>query len=88
MGLLDRFNNGELLFLFILVSGLVCAVLGIVAGTWLKARQLEIDAALKKEMLSRGMSAEEIQAVIEAGSRGKQTAAILQAMSGRTPEEA
>jgi len=48
---------------------------------------LEIDAALKKEMLSRGMPAEEIRAVIEAGSRGRQTAAILHAMARKSSDE-
>jgi hypothetical protein len=86
-GLLDRLNSGELMFLFILSGGFICALSGIVAGAWLKNRQLEIDANLKKDMLSRGMSSEEIRAVIEAGSRGKQTAAILHAMAGKSPDD-
>jgi hypothetical protein len=36
-----------------------------------KTRQAELDAGLKHAMLERGMSAEEIQAVLEATSRQK-----------------
>ncbi len=86
--LLARFNTGELIFLLILVGSFLCALVAILAGVWLKARQLELDAALKRDMLQRGMSSDEIRAVIEAGSRGKQTAAILHAMQGRSVDQA
>jgi hypothetical protein len=85
--IVSRLNNGELLFLVILMGGFLLILVGILASAWLKARQLEVDAALKKDMLTRGMSSDEIRTVIEAGSRGKQTAAILHAMA-KQPEEA
>jgi hypothetical protein len=54
--------------LFWLVVGLI--VLGVViANQWRKIRQAEIQAALKQDMLERGMSAEEIKLVLEAGQK-------------------
>jgi len=39
--------------------------IGIVARTWQCVRRAEIDADLKREMLARGMSADDIVRVIE-----------------------
>jgi hypothetical protein len=52
-----------------LLCGILCGVTAILAGCWQKVRRAEILAALKQDMLNRGMSAEEIWTVIEAGSR-------------------
>lgn len=58
-----------IIFSFALAMALGC----ILAASWGKARQtelrlrqLEIEAALKQDMLNRGMSAAEIKAVLEA----------------------
>ena len=54
---------------------LLIPILGIIFGTttksWSSVRRAEIDAALKQDMLQRGMSAEEIRTVLEASSHGK-----------------
>ena len=55
-----------------LFLSLACGVL-IVLGTtlsscWLKARKATLDADLKREMIERGMSADEICQVIQAKS--------------------
>lgn len=42
-----------------------------VAHYWWKIRKIEIDAALKHDMLQRGMSAAEIQTVLNTSRRGK-----------------
>jgi hypothetical protein len=47
---------------------LICIVPAI-ARYWWRIRQAEIDAALKQDMLQRGMSAEEIQMVLSASTR-------------------
>jgi hypothetical protein len=70
---LAKFNGGELIG-FVAVAGgiligLVCGLAGILTGCWEKIRRTEIAAALKRDMLNRGMSAEEIRTVIEAGSK-------------------
>jgi hypothetical protein len=56
------------------IMALVALVLAFIAGLtiwlhlhWQKDRRMEIEAALKKEMLQRGMSADDIERVLEAG---------------------
>jgi hypothetical protein len=53
----------------LLVFAIAGLTLAIIAGfsQWRKVEQRRTDAALKKEMLQRGMSADEIVRVIEAG---------------------
>jgi hypothetical protein len=48
----------------------VPAAAAIVAYFWYKLRRDELLASLKRELSDRGMSAEEIRAVIEAAPRG------------------
>ena len=65
---LSKFDAGELIgFVAVaggLLCGLVCGTAAIVMDHLCKLRQL----ALKQDMLNRGMSAEEIQAVFDAGT--------------------
>jgi hypothetical protein len=67
--LLSKLNHDELMGLFLggtaIVGGLLCAITAIVGGFWHHARVL----SLKHEMVSRGMSAEEIRMVVDAGSK-------------------
>ncbi len=67
--LLSRFDPGEVIGLVAVAGGLLCLVTAILAGAWQAVRRAEIQASLKQEMLNRGLSAEEIRTVIEAGSR-------------------
>jgi hypothetical protein len=66
--LLSKFEPGELIGLTAVVGGLVCGIVAIVMGVGLTIRKAELEAGLKKSMLERGMSAEEIRMVMEAGS--------------------
>lgn len=66
--LLSKFEPGELIGLTAVVGGLICGVLGTVMGIGLAIRKNELEASLKKSMLERGMSAEEIRMVMDAGS--------------------
>ena len=59
----SRFDPGETIGLVAVVGGLLCGSITIVAFYWHKIRQTE----LKKQMLDRGLSAEEIKTVLEAG---------------------
>ena len=72
--LLSRFNNGELIGLVAVVGGFVfvtfVSIVKVIGRTWRGIREAEIAAALKRDMLERGMSAEDIRSVIEAGSKG------------------
>jgi hypothetical protein len=61
-------------WLIIPCLALAIPILGIILGTttkaWSSVRRAEIDAALKQDMLQRGMSAADIQTVLEASSQG------------------
>ena len=61
-------------WLIVVCMALLIPICGIVFGTigsYLRyAKQAELDASLKNEMLQRGMSADEIKTVVEAG-RGR-----------------
>jgi hypothetical protein len=73
---LSKFDSGELIGLVALAGGMIVGlILGIMrvllAFCKLKQehRQEEIAATLKQDMLNRGMSADEICTVLEAGSK-------------------
>jgi hypothetical protein len=77
--LLSKFDAGELIGLTAVAGGLLCGALAIVMGVGLAIRKTELEAGLKRSMLERGMSAEEIRMVIHARSdsaleHGKQPA--------------
>jgi hypothetical protein len=66
----DNFFNDPALL--IPTASIVCTalvfVVWIIALSWKRVRQLDIEAALKKEMLDRGMSAADIERVIGAST--------------------
>jgi hypothetical protein len=73
---LSRFDSGEVIGLIALAGGmavgLVLGIMGILLVFYtqrLKYRRVEILAALKQDMLNRGMSADEICMVLETGTR-------------------
>ena len=75
--LLSKFDSGEIIGLVAvaggLAVGLICGTLGILLGFYHQAqetRRAEALAALKQDMLERGMAAEEIRAVLDAGTKG------------------
>jgi hypothetical protein len=73
---LSRFDSGELIGLIALAGGmtmgLILGIMGILLGFYtqrLKYRRAEILAALKQDMLNRGLPADEICMVLEAGTK-------------------
>ena len=70
--LLSKMEPGQLIGLVAVVGGLVCGIVAIVMGVGLEVRRVELAAALKKDMLERGMTAEGIRIVMEAGSKNSQ----------------
>jgi hypothetical protein len=65
---LSRFSGGELIALVAIVGGLICGVLVLAGDYWHRIRKAEINAKLKQDMLDRGMTAEEIRIVLDAGT--------------------
>jgi hypothetical protein len=66
--LLSRFEAGEMIGLVAVTGGVLCALSAIIMGIWREHRKTEVNAALKQDMLNRGMSADEIRTVLDAGS--------------------
>jgi hypothetical protein len=73
---LARQTPGNLIALVAVTGGLLIALVSIVGGLWwnarhadFMARQAETEAELKREMIARGMSADEIVRVLKC-SRG------------------
>jgi hypothetical protein len=66
--LLSKFDGGELIGLVAVGGSMLCGMVAIVMGIWHANRKSEIAAALKTDMLNRGMSAEEIRTVLDAGT--------------------
>ncbi len=70
---LQKFDAGELIGLVAvsggMLIGLLCGITAIITDNWQKLRRAEIAAALKQDMLNRGMSADDIRTVLEADSK-------------------
>jgi hypothetical protein len=67
--LLSRFNFGELMGFLCVGGGLLIGLIAVAGGIWSDIRKKEIAAGLKHEMLARGMSADEIRTVLNAGTK-------------------
>jgi hypothetical protein len=63
----SKIDPGELVPLLFLVSMFLWLMVHSVSKVWLKYRKAELTANLKHEMLARGMSAQEIKTVLDAG---------------------
>jgi hypothetical protein len=58
------------------VTVIICSVTATIAQAWQKVRRLEQEAALKQEMLRRGLSVDEMERVLRANSRPQPEAAL------------
>ena len=68
---LSRLNGGEFIGLVAVVMGCLTGMAGIVGGVWHSVRTTEAEVALKRDMLSAGLSADEIVRVVSATAGGK-----------------
>ena len=64
-----RFSPGEMIAIVSIVGGLFVVMFALAADIWQRARKVEIEAKLKRDMLDRGMSADEIRTVLDAGKK-------------------
>ena len=70
--LISKLGNGEIIGFTAVVGAMLCGIFAIVGGILLKIRKESVGASLKQNMLDRGMSAEDIKTVMEAGTeKGK-----------------
>jgi hypothetical protein len=61
----SRFTSGEIIWIVGIVGGLLWGIACSIGKHWERIRKVE----LKQDMLNRGMSAEEIKTVLEAGEK-------------------
>jgi hypothetical protein len=66
--LLSKLGPEEILILALILGVSVVGLAAILGGFWYHSRRLAVDAALKREMLQQGKSAEEIERVLQATS--------------------
>jgi hypothetical protein len=64
--LFNKFNTGEILALFSGIGFFIIVALFIVCMAWYYYHKLQVEAALKQDMLDRGLSADQIQQVLQA----------------------
>jgi hypothetical protein len=64
---LNKLEGGEIIGLVAVTGGLLVAIIATAATQWRRVRVAEIEASLKQQMLDKGMSAAEIEAVMRAG---------------------
>jgi hypothetical protein len=68
---ISQIGFGPFIALVSVVGGLLIPLVAIVGGLTYTYRKLQVEAALKQQMIERGMSADEIVAVLGAGRPGK-----------------
>jgi hypothetical protein len=73
---LSQQSAGQLVGLTAVMMGPLIAIVAIVSAAWARVRRVEVqarlaetDAVLKQQMIERGMSADEIVRVLEAGRK-------------------
>jgi hypothetical protein len=64
---LSKFRSDEIVGMVTIVCSLLFLLSPIITICWYKIHKNSTIAALKQDMLNRGMSAEEIKTVLEAG---------------------
>jgi hypothetical protein len=69
---LTKMDPGELIGLVAVAGGILSALVWIVLGNGLAYHRASLAAALKKTMVERGMTPEEIRLVMDVGSKGSQ----------------
>jgi hypothetical protein len=62
---------GEFIALVSVVGGLMIPLVAIIGGLMYKHRKLNVEAALKQQMIERGMSSDEIKEVLQASISDK-----------------
>jgi hypothetical protein len=64
----SRLTSNHLVTIFLVMAAMIAGVIVSALSIWGKVRRAQIAANLKLDMLERGMSAEEIRAVVDAGA--------------------
>jgi hypothetical protein len=62
----SKFDSGDLIMLVVVLGTILFSIVLVAAVHWHKVRESDNATKLKIEMINRGMSAEEIKAVLDA----------------------
>jgi hypothetical protein len=68
MDSISRLESGDLVAVLVVAAVMATVLISAATSVWGNVRRAQILANLKQDMLDRGMSAEEIKTVLEAGS--------------------
>jgi len=78
--ILSKFDSGDFIGLVAVIGGFLVAAIYLIVDQWRRVRLTEMEAALKQQMLDKGMSAVDIEQVLRAsrksgkkGAAGKET---------------
>jgi len=74
---LDKFSGIQLIGLVAVVGGLLYAAIAVVVNQWRRVRIAETEAAIKQQMLDRGMTADEIEKVMLASREPMESRAAV-----------
>jgi len=66
--MLTKLDSDGVIGVIGIVGGLLACVVIALAAAWQKVHRIDATFALKQDMLNRGMSAEDIRIVLDAGS--------------------
>jgi hypothetical protein len=66
-----NWHPGAIITLFVVIGGFLTAIVAIIANSWSRARREEIRANLKRDMLDRGVAAEQVERLINLPVDGK-----------------
>ncbi len=64
----DLFRTENFMFLCIFGAGAVIAIAAIVSGAWISVERSRRNTALKRDLVARGYSADEIERIVAAKS--------------------
>ncbi len=65
---ISRLESNDLVAVMVVIAVSVTALISTALSVWGKVRRAQVSANLKQDMLDRGMSADEIKTVLDAGS--------------------
>lgn len=69
--ILDRLTGDELIPIVAILSTFAFLIVYAIANNWRKARVKELEIALKRELISQGRTAEEIERIVQANHDAK-----------------
>jgi len=86
--LLESNHAALLVPLTAIIGGCLTGIVAVITLQWRRVRVAEIEAALKQQMLERGMSPAEIEQVVHATREGSETVQIMRAENARQARSA